>query len=47
MSAVPSSSRARTSAILGVKLKHNANAMLIQGKRIVLIDDSIVAAQRP
>src|SRR5215213_6233756 len=27
---------------LGVKLKHNANAMLIQGKKIVLIDDSIV-----
>ncbi|HWT12633.1 MAG TPA: amidophosphoribosyltransferase [Allosphingosinicella sp.] len=27
---------------LGVKLKHNANAALIQGKRIVLIDDSIV-----
>jgi amidophosphoribosyltransferase len=27
---------------LGVKLKHNANAMLIAGKRIVLIDDSIV-----
>jgi amidophosphoribosyltransferase len=27
---------------LGVKLKHNANSALIQGKRIVLIDDSIV-----
>ena len=27
---------------LGVKLKHNANRELIQGKRIVLIDDSIV-----
>ena len=27
---------------LGVKLKHNANAALIRGKRIVLIDDSIV-----
>lgn len=27
---------------LGVKLKHNANKELIQGKRIVLIDDSIV-----
>ena len=27
---------------LGVKLKHNANAMLIAGKKIVLIDDSIV-----
>ena len=27
---------------LGVKLKHNANAALIRGKRIVLVDDSIV-----
>ena len=27
---------------LGVKLKHNANRALINGKRIVLIDDSIV-----
>lgn len=27
---------------LGVKLKHNANRMLIDGKSIVLIDDSIV-----
>ncbi|MBV8687790.1 MAG: amidophosphoribosyltransferase [Alphaproteobacteria bacterium] len=27
---------------LGVKLKHNANAALIEGKRLVLIDDSIV-----
>ncbi len=27
---------------LGVKLKHNANRELIQGKRVVLIDDSIV-----
>ena len=27
---------------LGVKLKHNANARLIDGKRVVLIDDSIV-----
>ncbi len=27
---------------LGVKLKHNANRTLIEGKRIVLIDDSIV-----
>ena len=27
---------------LGVKLKHNANRSLIDGKRIVLIDDSIV-----
>lgn len=27
---------------LGVKLKHNANSALIKGKRVVLIDDSIV-----
>ena len=27
---------------LGVKLKHNANRKLIEGKRIVLVDDSIV-----
>jgi amidophosphoribosyltransferase len=27
---------------LGVKLKHNANSALIDGKRIVLVDDSIV-----
>ena len=27
---------------LGVKLKHNANSALIQGKRIVLVDDLIV-----
>ena len=27
---------------LGVKLKHNANRTIIEGKRIVLIDDSIV-----
>jgi amidophosphoribosyltransferase len=27
---------------LGVKLKHNANSALISGKKIVLIDDSIV-----
>jgi amidophosphoribosyltransferase len=27
---------------LGVKLKHNANSMLIAGKKVVLIDDSIV-----
>ena len=27
---------------LGVKLKHNANQALIRGKRIVLVDDSIV-----
>ena len=27
---------------LGVKMKHNANSALIRGKRIILIDDSIV-----
>lgn len=27
---------------LGVKLKHNANRMYIEGKRVVLVDDSIV-----
>ncbi|HVF84141.1 MAG TPA: amidophosphoribosyltransferase [Sphingomicrobium sp.] len=27
---------------LGVKLKHNANSALVKGKRVVLIDDSIV-----
>jgi amidophosphoribosyltransferase len=27
---------------LGVKLKHNANSALVDGKRIVLVDDSIV-----
>ena len=27
---------------LGVKLKHNANSALIRGKKIVLVDDSIV-----
>jgi len=27
---------------LGVKLKHNANSALIEGKRIILVDDSIV-----
>ncbi len=27
---------------LGVKMKHNANRSLVQGKRIVLVDDSIV-----
>jgi amidophosphoribosyltransferase len=27
---------------LGVKLKHNANRTLIQGKRVILVDDSIV-----
>ena len=27
---------------MGVKLKHNANRRLIEGKRVVLVDDSIV-----
>jgi amidophosphoribosyltransferase len=27
---------------LGVKLKHNANSALIEGKRLILVDDSIV-----
>jgi amidophosphoribosyltransferase len=27
---------------LGVKLKHNANAALLRGKRVILVDDSIV-----
>lgn len=27
---------------LGVRLKHNANAALVKGKRVVLVDDSIV-----
>ena len=27
---------------IGVKLKHNANRKLIEGKRVVLVDDSIV-----
>jgi len=27
---------------LGVKLKHNANAALIRGKKVILVDDSIV-----
>ncbi|CAN5534393.1 amidophosphoribosyltransferase [soil metagenome] len=32
----------QTIRALGVKLKHNANRAVIQGKRIVLVDDSIV-----
>ena len=27
---------------LGVKLKHNANSALLKGKRVILVDDSIV-----
>ena len=41
-SAAPSSSRPRRSARVGVRLKHNANRAVVAGKRIVLIDDSIV-----
>jgi amidophosphoribosyltransferase len=42
MSAAPSSSPTEQVRHLGVKLKHNANSALIKGKRLVLIDDSIV-----
>jgi amidophosphoribosyltransferase len=41
MSAAPSSSR-RPIRHLGVRLKHNANRAHIEGKRVILIDDSIV-----
>ena len=40
--AAPSSSRRTPSAILGVKLKHSANRSALEGKRVVLVDDSIV-----
>ncbi len=42
MSAAPSSSRRRQIRSLGVKLKHNANRAVVKGKRVVLVDDSIV-----
>ena len=42
MSGAPSFSRPRPIRDLGVKLKHNANRAVIEGKRIVLVDDSIV-----
>ena len=42
MSAAPSSSRRNRSAQLGVRLKHSANRAVVAGKRIVLVDDSIV-----
>ena len=42
MSAAPSSSRATRSAIWACSLKHNANRRMIEGKRVVLVDDSIV-----
>ena len=42
MSAAPSSSRRSQIRAFGVKLKHSANRAEIAGKRVVLIDDSIV-----
>ena len=30
---------------MGVKLKHNANRKMIEGKRVVLVDDSIVVVE--
>ena len=42
MSAAPSFSRSRKSAHIGVRLKHSANRDVIKGKRVVLVDDSIV-----
>ena len=42
MSAAPSSSRRQQIRQLGVRLKHSANRAVVNGKRIVLIDDSIV-----
>ena len=42
MWAAPSSSRRRQIRALGVKLKHNANRAVIRGKRVLLVDDSIV-----
>ena len=38
----PSSSRPTRIRHLGVKLKHSANRPMLQGKRVVLVDDSIV-----
>ena len=42
MLAAPSSSRPKNIRQLGVRLKHSANRAVAGGKRIVLIDDSIV-----
>ena len=42
MSAAPSSSRPTRSAISACKLKHNANRAKLKGKRVILVDDSIV-----
>ena len=41
MSAAPSSSH-DSIRHLGVRLKHNANRRALEGKRVVLVDDSIV-----
>ena len=40
MSGAPSSSRPSRIRELGVRMKHNANRAVVEGKRIVLIDDS-------
>ena len=40
MSAAPSSSRRSSIRELGVRLKHSANRAVVDGKRIVLVDDS-------
>ena len=42
MSAAPSSSRRTSIRHLGVRLKHNANRPTLEGRRVVLVDDSIV-----
>ena len=42
MSAAPSSSRRDAIRHMGVRLKHNANRAVLAGKRVVLVDDSIV-----
>ena len=42
MSAAPSSSRPTHIRNLGVKLKHSANQAVLEGKRVILVDDSIV-----
>jgi amidophosphoribosyltransferase len=42
MSAAPSSSRRQSVRELGVRMKHSANRAAIEGKRIILIDDSLV-----
>ena len=41
-SGAPSSSRRQSMRELGVRLKHSANRGVVAGKRIVLIDDSVV-----